>query len=82
MDVPHYWTADQVQRLLDALAAHNRHQARTAALIMWRTGLRVSRDPHTIGRWAAAFGEGGPRALIFEPTGGSPPPWARRSGRS
>ena len=42
MDVPHYWTADQVQRLLDALAAHNRHQARTAVLIMWRTGLRVS----------------------------------------
>ena len=42
MDVPHYWTADQVQRLLDALAAHRRHQARTAALIMWRTGLRVS----------------------------------------
>ena len=42
MDVPHYWTADQVKRLLHALASHNRHQARTAALIMWRTGLRVS----------------------------------------
>ena len=42
MDVPHYFTADQVQRLLDALAVHRRHQARTAALIMWRTGLRVS----------------------------------------
>ncbi len=42
MDVPHYWTADQVQRLLDSLAAHNRHRARSAALIMWRTGLRVS----------------------------------------
>ena len=42
MDVPHYWTADQVSRLLDALSGHNRHQARTAALIMWRTGLRVS----------------------------------------
>ena len=42
MDVPHYFTADQVQRLLDALASHNRHQARTAVLIMWRTGLRVS----------------------------------------
>ena len=42
MEVPHYWTADQVHRLLDALAAHNRHQARTATLIMWRTGLRVS----------------------------------------
>ena len=42
MEVPHYWTGDQVQRLLDALASHNWHQARTAALIMWRTGLRVS----------------------------------------
>ena len=42
MEVSHYWTADQVQRLLDALASHNRLQARTAALIMWRTGLRVS----------------------------------------
>ena len=28
--------------MLDARAAHNRHQARTAALVMWRTGLRVS----------------------------------------
>ena len=42
MNVPHYWTADQVKRLLDALTSHNRHQARNAALIMWRTGLRVS----------------------------------------
>ena len=25
-------------------------------------------------RWAAAFGEGGPRALILEQTGGSPRP--------
>ena len=32
----------------------------------------LERDPHTIGRWAAAFGEGGPAALIFEQTGGSP----------
>ena len=46
MDVPHYWTADQVKRLLDSLASHNQHQARTAALIMWRTrpaGLRGPR---------------------------------------
>ena len=42
MDVPHYFNAEQVGRLLDALASANRHQARTAALIMWRTGLRVS----------------------------------------
>ena len=33
----------------------------------------LERDPHTIGRWASAFGEGGPVALIFEQTGGSPP---------
>ena len=39
----------------------------------------LERDPHTVGRWAAAFGEGGPRALIFEQTGGSPPPLTRGS---
>ena len=33
----------------------------------------LGRDPHTIGRWASAFGEGGPAALIFEQSGGSPP---------
>ncbi len=42
----------------------------------------LERDPHTIGRWAAAFGEDGPAALIFEQSGGSPPPSVRRSGRS
>ena len=42
----------------------------------------LGRDPHTIGRWASAFGEGGPAALIFEQTGGSPPPLTRRSRRS
>ena len=52
-------------------------------LAQGRTGSAVAealeRDPHTIGRWAAAFGEGGPAALIFEQSGGSPPPLARRS---
>ena len=42
----------------------------------------LERDPHTIGRWAVAFGEGGPAALIFEQSGGSPPPSARRNRRS
>ena len=32
----------------------------------------LGRDPHTIGRWAAVFGEGGPAALIFEQSEGSP----------
>ena len=36
------------------------------------TAEMLERDPHTIGRWASAFGEGGPRALIFEQTGGPP----------
>ena len=36
------------------------------------TAQALGRDPHTIGRWAAAFGEGGPAALIFEQSGGSP----------
>ena len=35
----------------------------------------------TIGRWAAAFGEGGPAVLIFEQSGGPTPPSARRSRR-
>ncbi len=38
------------------------------------TAEALERDPHTIGRWASAFGEGGPAALIFEQTGGSPRP--------
>ncbi len=42
----------------------------------------LERDPHTIGRWASAFGEGGPAALIFEQSGGSPPRLTRGSGRS
>ena len=46
------------------------------------TAEALERDPHTIGRWATAFGEGGPAALIFEQTGGSPPPSERRSRRS
>ena len=46
------------------------------------TAEALERDPHTIGRWAATFGEGGPAALIFEQSGGSPPPSARRSRRS
>ena len=35
------------------------------------TAEALERDPHTIGRWASAFGEGGPAALIFEQSGGS-----------
>ena len=33
----------------------------------------LGRDAHTIGRWVAVFGEGGPGAMAFEQSGGSPP---------
>ena len=50
------------------------------------TAEALERDPHTIGRWASAFGGGGSAALIFEQSGGSlsapPPPLTRRSRRS
>ena len=32
----------------------------------------LERDAHTIGQWARAFAEGGPKALVFEQSGGSP----------
>ena len=41
MIIPHYWNPQQVERLLDSLAALGLRRARVAALIMWRTGLRV-----------------------------------------
>ena len=63
------------------LAPTPRERERWHALWLLCRGLTASgtaqalgRDAHTIGRWAAAFGEGGPAALIFEQTGGSPPP--------
>ena len=46
------------------------------------TGEALERDPHTIGRWASAFGEGGPAALMFEQSGGSPPPWIKHGRKS
>ena len=62
------------------LAPTPRERERWYAMLLLAQGLTAAataegleRDPHTIGRWASAFGEGGPAALIFEQTGGSPP---------
>ena len=70
--------AKDLQRRM-ILAPIQRERERWYAMLMlaqgWTaaaTAEALERDPHTIGRWAAAFGEGGPRALIFEQTGGSP----------
>ena len=61
------------------LAPTPRERERWYALLLLAQGWIVSataealeRDPHTIGRWVAAFREGGPKALIFEQSGGSP----------
>ena len=71
------------------LAPTPRERERWCAILLLAQGLTAAataealeRDPHTIGRWASAFGEGGPAALIFEQTGGSPPPLTRRGRRS
>ena len=42
----------------------------------------LERDAHTIGEWVRAFAEGGPKALVFEQSGGSPPRWTWSSGPS
>ncbi len=63
------------------LAPTPRERERWYAMLMLAQGWTASataealeRDPDTIGRWGATFGQGGPRALIFEQSGGSPPP--------
>ena len=62
------------------LAPTPRERERWYAILLLAQGLTAAataealeRDPHTVGRWASAFGEGGPAALMFEQTGGSPP---------
>ena len=39
----------------------------------------LGRDAQTIGRWVAVFGEGGPGAMAFEQSGGSPSRSTERS---
>ena len=71
------------------LAPTPREREKWYAILLLAQGLTAAataealeRDPHTIGRWASAFGEGGPAALIFEQTSGSLPPLTKRSRRS
>ena len=71
------------------LAPTPRERERWYAILLLAQGWSASdtagalrRDPHTMGRWLAAFGEVGPAALMFEQTGGSPPPLTRGSRRS
>ena len=82
---------DLRRRMILALAPVPRERAlrqlrRWYAMLLLAQGCTASataealeRDPHTIGRWVAAFGDGGPAALIFEQSGDSPPPSPRRN---
>ena len=70
------------------LAPTPRERERWYAMLLLAQGWTASstaealeRDSHTIGRWVSAFGEGGPAALIFEQSVGSPPPSARHNRR-
>ena len=63
------------------LASTPRERERWHALWLLALGWTASavaealeRDPHTIGMWVTALGTGGPTALAFEQSGGSPPP--------
>ena len=80
---------DLQRRMILAPTPRDRERERWYAMLLlaqgWTaaaTAEALGRDPHTIGRWASAFGEGGSRALIFEQTGGSPPPLTKRNRRS
>ena len=58
--IPHYWTPKQVQRLLDSLADLDKRGARTASLIMWRTGLRIG---EALSLRVARYRSGGPDSV-------------------
>ena len=80
---------DLRRRMILAPTPWERERERWYAIVLLAQGLTAAataealeRDPHAIGRWASAFGAGGPAALIFVQTGGSPPPLTRRSRRS
>ena len=44
-----------------------------------RVAEALERDAHTIGEWLARVRASGPDGLIFEPSGGAPPPSTRGS---
>jgi transposase len=65
-------------------AATPRERERWHAVWLWARGWSAAqvadaleRDPHTVGGWLAAFRQAGPAGLVFEQTGGPPPPLMR-----
>ncbi len=86
------WRMDEVEvrrRMYRAPTPRERERERWHALWLLVQGWTAAavaqaleRDAHTIGEWATAFAEGGPKGLVFEQTGGSPPRWTESSKSS
>ena len=70
------WQVDarDLHRRLILAPTPRERESRHAIRLLAQGWTASGRDPHTIGRWTAAFGEGGPADLIFEQSGGPPPP--------
>ena len=81
------WKLDERQvrdRMYGAPTARERERWHAVWLVVrgWsaaRAAEALERDAHTVGEWLSRFREHGPEGLIFEQSGGSPPPSTRRS---
>src|SRR5262245_31879989 len=81
------WQLDERQvrdRMYGALTARERERWHVVRLVArgWsaaRVAAALERDVHTIGEWLARNRASGPSGLIFEQSGGSPPPSTRSS---
>ena len=70
-------------------ASTPRERERWHALWLWSRGWSraqvaeaLDREAHTIGEWVDGFRERGPEGLVFEQTGGAPPPLAQQRRRN
>jgi len=75
------------QRMYTAPTARERERWHALWLLdLGWTAARVAealeRDPHTVGVWLADFRRAGPASLLFEQSGGPPPPSIRSNGRT
>ena len=70
------WKLDERQvrdRMYGAPTARERERWHAVWLVA------LERDAHTVGEWLARFRASGPDGLIFEQSGGSPPPSMRHN---
>jgi transposase len=76
-------TGEVRRRMYEAPSARERERWHAVWLVAQglsasRAAALLERDPHTVGTWLGALAAGGPGALAFVQTGGSPPPSRRR----